>query len=250
MRSALSYTRAMLAEPKLAPTDWSSVIPAIASALNSTGHERLGHRADGVARTPLQVMTGIRPERPILQIIPSSQNPLDAKTLPLGRAVQVMKIDELQRSLYVPHKEVTISTQTRRNNTIAANNKTANIVAPSFSVGDFVLVRRATDRGQKLLFRWCGPRQITVVYNPLMYSVTLLRGSNCESLDCVRLIRYKDSFLRALVPRAIIELAVHTKARYEVDESIPDFDENNEDLFLRVLWDCVPDTRDWKWHPF
>ena len=42
MRSILSATRAMIAELKLAPQDWATVIPAIASALNEAGLDRLG----------------------------------------------------------------------------------------------------------------------------------------------------------------------------------------------------------------
>lgn len=72
MRSVLAATRSMLAKLKLTPTDWCSVFPSIATALNSTSLERLGHSSDGIARITLEVLTGIFRGRPILQIIPSS----------------------------------------------------------------------------------------------------------------------------------------------------------------------------------
>lgn len=249
MRSILSATRAMLAELKLAPADWASVIPTISSALNSTSLERLGHRDDGVARTPLEVMTGIRPNRPVLQITGNGHSHINAKTFPLARAAQIMHIDKLQNNLDVLHKEVAIRTQKRRDNTIAAHNRATNIVTPSFCVGDLVLVRRATDRGHKLQFKWCGPRQVTSVHSPLVYGVTPLRGGSPERIHCARLLKYKDSLLGTTVHPEILELADRTESRYEVAERIREVGEDGKKLFLRVEWEGLPDERDWTWQP-
>ncbi len=67
-RSLLSACRAILAELKLEPQDWASVIPAIASALNEASMDRLGRRPDGLARSPLEVMTGILPQAPLASL--------------------------------------------------------------------------------------------------------------------------------------------------------------------------------------
>lgn len=59
MRSVVSAMRSMIAELKLGPQDWLSVLPAVASALNETSLDRLGRRPDGITRSPLEVMTVI-----------------------------------------------------------------------------------------------------------------------------------------------------------------------------------------------
>ena len=46
MRSVLSTTRAILAELKLGPQDWVSVLPTVASVINEAINDRLGRRSD------------------------------------------------------------------------------------------------------------------------------------------------------------------------------------------------------------
>ncbi len=55
----------MLAELKLGPQDWASVIPAIASALHEASMDSLGRSPDGLAGSPIDAMTGILPKRPL-----------------------------------------------------------------------------------------------------------------------------------------------------------------------------------------
>ena len=146
MRALLSACRAMLAELKLGQQDWSSVIPTIASALNEASMDRLGRRPDGPARSPLEVMTGMLPKRPFLRVLPVEANHTSAKTIDRARALQLIHIEELQKTLDEVHKDVQHAVSLRREHSIAAHNKATNIISPSFTVGDFVLVRRAVDR--------------------------------------------------------------------------------------------------------
>lgn len=97
-------------------------------------------------------------------------------TLTLASAKQAVKINALQRSLDDLHKQVYISSQARRDRAKEAHNRATTVRTPSFSIGDFVLVRRATDRGHKRQLNWCGTRQIPAVYSPLVYGVTSLQG--------------------------------------------------------------------------
>ena len=249
MRSILSATRAMIAELKLAPQDWTSVIPAIASALNEASLDRLGRRPDGIARSPLEVMTGILPSRPVLRILPRDPNVTKEKTLSNARAAQVLAIAELQVALDKVHKEVERSVSLRRERAIAVHNKATNIITPSFAVGDFVLVRRANDRGHKLRFRWLGPCRITSVHSPLVYGITPLRGGKVERVHCARLIKYRDSLLGKTVTKEMMDLAERTESRYEVVEKIVDVGEAPDGLFFRVQWEGLPDKRDWTWQP-
>jgi len=61
-------------------------------------------------------------------------------------------------------RSILSATRARRESAISAHNKATNIIHPSFEVGDFVLVRRANDRGHKLRFRWYGPCRVTAVH--------------------------------------------------------------------------------------
>ena len=234
MRTVLSATRAMIAELNLAPQDWTSVIPAIASALNEASLERLGKRADGIALSPLEVMTGISPNRPLLRIIPKEPNNAISKTMEHARAAQVISIKKLQHDLNNMHKEVALAVAKRREKAIALHNKATNIVSPTFVIGDFVLVRRSNDRGHKLRFKWYGPCRITAIYSPLVYGVTSLLGSKTERVHCARLIKYRDSFLAEPAPDAMLHFAATTEAHFEIVESITGVGEAPDGLLFRV----------------
>lgn len=246
MRPILSATGAMLAELKLAPQDWDSFIPSIASALNEAGLERLGRRYNGITRSPLELMTVILPNRGILRVLPKNSCFEDSKSITHARATEILSSRDLQESLNNVHKDVTRSVTDRREKSIHAHNWATNIVAPSFSVGDFVLVRRANDRGHKLRFRWYGPYRITTVHSPLVYTVKSLQGDK-EPVNCVRLLKYRDSLMGEAVPKEMMDLAERTESRYEVVDSIKEIGEAHDGLFFQVMWDGHPDKRDWTW---
>lgn len=249
MRSVLSAIRAMLAELKLAPQDWPSVLPAIASTLNESSLDRLGRRPDGAARSPLEVMTGISPKRPIVRILPPSASFIESKTLSHAHAAQIVKISDLQASLDKIHKDVERLVSKRREQAVAKHNLSTNIVLPSFNVGDFVVVRRASDRGHKLRFKWFGPLRITAVHSPLVYSVTSLSNGKTERVHCARILKYDDSLQGSTVPQEMIDIALRTEARYEVVEKILDIGEAPDGIFFQVQWDGLPDKEDWTWQP-
>ena len=96
MRPVLAATRSMLSELKLAPHDWMTVVPSIATALNEAPLPRLGFRPNGIARCPLEVMTGIKPRRPILRVIPRDAFALNGLSVAHSRALQIFQIQELQ----------------------------------------------------------------------------------------------------------------------------------------------------------
>ena len=192
-------------------------------------------------------MTGITPKRPVLRILPSSPCFTKEKTLEHARAAQIIAIAELQAAFDKMHKEVERSVSLRRERAIAAHNKATNVVSPSFVVGDFVLVRRANDRGHKLRFRWFGPCRIKAVHSPHVYSIAPLRGGKTELVHCARLIKYRDSLLCKPVPKEMMDLAERTESRYEVVEKILDIGEAPDGLFFRVQWEGLPDKRDWTW---
>lgn len=81
IRSIFSSTRAMLADFKLAAQDWNLVLTSIMTVLNEAGLPRFGFRSDCIARSALEVLTGIQPNRKILRFIPPE--PAGAKPVPL-----------------------------------------------------------------------------------------------------------------------------------------------------------------------
>lgn len=125
-----------------------------------------------------------------------------------------------------------------------AHNKATNRIQPHFSAGDFVLVRRATDRGHKLPFRWFGPCLITVIYSPVVYGVSPLREIKTDRVHCARLIKYRDSIIGSPVPKEMIELAEATETRYEVVENIIEVGKAPDGLFFQVQWEGLPDKRE------
>lgn len=185
--------RSMLAEAKLGAQDLASVLTSIASFLNDTSLKRLERNSKEIPRSPLEVMTGILPQWQVLRILPTRMNQLEARTFEHARALQVMNIDYM-------HKDLKRSVFLCREIAINAHNKATNIIQPQFTISDFVLFRRATDRGHKIQFRWFGPCRITAVYSPLVYGASPLRDGKTDRFHCARPITYKDSLLGKPVP--------------------------------------------------
>lgn len=146
------------------------------------------------------------------------------------------------------HKDVTKSVSIRREKSIATHNKSTNIQNQSFAVADFVLVRRARDRGPKLYFKLYGTCRITAVYSSLVYGLTSLLGGNTERIYSARLTKYQDSLLWKEVLQETLDLADRTQSSYEIIDKIIDIQQAPDGIFFQVQWECLPDKRDWTWH--
>lgn len=129
---------------------------------------------------------------------------------------------EIERSVYLS-----------RARAVASHNTPTKIFSPSFSIGDFVPVRRANVRGHMLRFGWFGPFRITSLYSQLVYGVTPLCGGQTERIHCARLIPYRDALQESTVPPAILDLAEQTESRYEVVEKIIDVGKAPDGPFFR-----------------
>ena len=99
------------------------------------------------------------------------------------------------------HKDVQEKINKKRLSEIQRHNNNTNIVSPSFNIGDFVIVRRATDKGHKLQFKWTGPAVITAVHGKLVYGVTPLTNDKEERVHSARLLPYQDQLLDTTVPK-------------------------------------------------
>ena len=117
----------------------------------------------------------------------------------------------------------------------------------SFNLGDFVIVRRATDKGHKLQIKWTGPAVITAVHGKLVYGVTPLTNDKEERVHSARLLPYQDQLLDTTVPEKWLEFADRITSTYEKVESIMDLKKEDENFYFHVKWDGPPDPRDWTW---
>lgn len=135
----------------------------------------------------------------------------------------------------------------RRQKAIEKHNTATNIIQPAFELGHFVLVRRGTDRGHKLSFKWKEPRRIVAIHSSLVYSVEKLSGGDIEKVHSVRLTPYRAAAENTIVTPRLLELADKTEVRYEVVDSILDLGEAEDGLFFQVRWEGLPDKRDSTW---
>lgn len=142
-RDVLVAPRAMLTELKLAPSDWIFVTPAVTTPLNFTSFDRLGAVNDGISRTPLGLLTGIRPTSPSLQVVPFDKFILKVKTIALARTTSVIHIEKLQKDLNDLQTSVAQRNNQRRTRTMASHNSANSILFRSFALGDLVSVRHA-----------------------------------------------------------------------------------------------------------
>lgn len=188
MRTVLAALRYLLLEFKLVPQDLKEIISAIPTIINSAGLERLGWNEDRTFRSPLQAMTGIVPSRPITPIVPTNGDMLNGITVSEADGKNLINIDALQNSLHNIHKDVSEKVSHRRKTGIASHKKSTNVVEPRFEVGDFVLVRRAFDRGHKLQYKWFGLLHIDQVHSPLFYSVAKFIGTDSQRVHVTCLI--------------------------------------------------------------
>lgn len=136
---------------------------------------RLGHRSDFIALSPLEVMTGFRSDRPLLQICPTLKfyRRSNARTSASNTSHFYIYASFLREKC--PQRSVEHLGSLLRERASAAHNRATNIFPPSIEVFYFVLVRRTNYGGCNLRFRWFGPCRVRVVYGQILYLITLIQ---------------------------------------------------------------------------
>lgn len=228
---------ALLTELKLAPQDWPSTIPLVASILNEAPLPHLGKRPFGTCRSPLKVMTSIQPPRNTL-----INGSTGSKTLRLDRirAKQLVPINDFQSSVDQMHKDTAARVTKARRKHIETHNRLTNIIQPSFEVGEFVLVRRAQGKGHELNSRWLEPRQVVKVYRDLVYDVAKLNGGGIEHVHCARMLLYRPARENTQVSNELLDLAERSEAQYELADKIVAIGEDHDSIFFQVCWLGLP----------
>lgn len=164
VENAICHLRAastsLLSYYRLRPKDWPLVIDVVMRALNEAPLRLLGTRRDGTYRSPLEVMTGIRPRR--AEFTFSVPDPDDVKSVSIERAhmEQLVNIEELQVALDNMHRDVEKRVFYNRKKHTKEHNRRTNIVLLDFKLGDFVMVRTIGKAGHKMRFRCTGPRRV------------------------------------------------------------------------------------------
>jgi len=193
MRQIQAAYRCIQSEMKLGPQDWPTVVGMIQSVLNEAPLKRLGSKGNGTHRSPLEVMTGIEPNRKTFSNMRIGTKRFKEKSLTKARLMQVLEINVLQEAFDKMHKTTAEKVKKNRERKIQDHNKKTNIVSHRFNIGDFVLIRRPQDKGHKLSCRWIGPRRITKVLGDLVYETENMVTGKHETVHAARIISYRAS---------------------------------------------------------
>lgn len=250
-REVLRSCRALLHEFKLSPKDCPSVTKCIQSLLNQAPLKRLGPRDNHmpkVFRTSLDVFTGCKPTRPLLRALPISSY----RTVPglsEVRSKELVGISETREGFEQMHREVLELSSRRRQNSVSRHNAMTNVRTTRFEIRDFVLVRRAHDKGHKLKFMWCGPRRIVNVKSAWVYVVQNILSSKQETVHARRLMKYKSDIDGKEVDPGLLSYAEHLETSYQDSLALRAIRARDNHIEILVEWDGLPDELDQTWEP-
>lgn len=86
--------------------------------------------------------------------------------------------------------------------TRACQNRKTNVHPAHFSVGDFVIMRRAQKKGHKLSFLYRDPRRFVGIDSELVFEFEGFDGTKREKLHSKRLLLYRaDTENKPVAPR-------------------------------------------------
>ncbi|CDF35328.1 unnamed protein product [Chondrus crispus] len=164
--------------------------------------------------------------------------------------MQLLEINKLQNDFDNMHRDVERRVSSNRAKQIQHHNNNTNIISTIFCVGDFVLVRRAQNKGHKQSFRWIGPRSVAKVVSEIVYAVENLVTHQVEQVHAARMILSRAKMDGKKVSAKLMKHAEHSEARFEMIEKLMDVTgTRKEGIWIQVQWLGLPDRRDWTWQP-
>lgn len=134
----------------------------IQTVLKEAPVKRLGTRSDGLFRTPLEVITGVKPNRNTKAYIELPNVLLKDKAKVISTLL--VYLDQL-------HEDVEQLCNKKLSRARYIHNKKKNIKPKMFCVGEFVMVHKATEKGHKLSYKWTGSRHIVNVISEVIYDI-------------------------------------------------------------------------------
>eukprot|EP00300_Choanocystis_sp_HF-7_P042111 c8876_g2_i1.p1 GENE.c8876_g2_i1~~c8876_g2_i1.p1 ORF type:complete len:548 (-),score=66.37 c8876_g2_i1:54-1697(-) len=232
-REVVRVFRALLAENRMQPSDWSCLVPIVQSVLNSSPSPRLG----GVS--PREIMMGLPPMAPLeIAYVRPDVEEVASLLVEVGPLV-AKHLETLRAALSTLHAGVK---KARDRRTGRASKTVGEQV--DFGVGDYVLV--ASVHPEKLRAFWRGPFQVAEQLNKWVYGVRSVVSGEVKNVHACRLRKFADSQLNL---SAELKLA----AEYDeeaVVEKVVDHRKAHEGLGyeLRVRWLGFEDSED-TWEP-
>lgn len=142
------------------------------------------------------------------------------------------------------HLIICIRKQPRRSREIASNKKT-NIIAHKFNIGDFVVVRRAQDKGHKLSYRWTGPRRITKIIGELVYETENMVNGKLETVHAARILPYRSNIDGTEVSESLMAHIEASEAKYEIVDELLSIEKSEGIFYIHTKWLGLPDKKDW-----
>ena len=196
----------ILSENGMNDSEWSTILPVVQYALNTSRRPRLGNRS------PMEVAFGKTPRTALRAILYRPSSTI-AKTERLKDIDFKKLVDDHIKGLTAQIDAFT--TAVHANDTAQrskSKDKSDRNLLPNLQVGDYVLVKRLKTGGRqssskrsrsKMALVWSGPHQIVDITNsPWIFMVKplLLRGASgkevpAEEVHINRMLRYADSKL-------------------------------------------------------
>lgn len=223
------------------------MVDLIQTVLIEAPLKRLGSRDGGTFRTPLEVMTGIKPLRSVYISAKFANSEALHRMIEKTRAIQTMEICNLQNALQEMHKDVGTRVSKNREQQIRRQKKQTNIVSPSFEMGDFVLVR-TQKKGHKQSFKCPGPNRIVRILGDTVYIVESLTGEKMETVHAEGLLRYQAEMNEKEESQKLLNHAKHTISNFEIIERLIKISKSGTNqLHVLVEWAGLPDEADYTW---
>lgn len=147
------------------------------------------------------------------------------------------------------HRDVECVVSKSRLRSIANHNAKTNVSAANFSIGDWILLRRARKSTHKLSFVWGGPYRIVECKSDLVYVVEPMNRSTKEIVHARRMILYRADMDGKDVSEDLLRASEHLTTKYQISEAIRDIGLQDEDIMLRIEWQGLPDENEWTWEP-
>ena len=216
-RETLRALRAVLAEFRLAPSDWPSILECVQSVMNHAPLRRLGNSdpsISGVYRTPLQVFTGHTPTRPLIRTAPIEQYQ-PARDTSEVQLCQLIEVKKLQLAFDAIHKDVVGLTTHSRQKSIEQHNRKTNIQPINFVEGDLFVVRETRRMKHKLVFLWRRTRRVLSCVSPNVFVIEDLVSGKRKEIHARRIQFYKSTLDGRELSREEMSLVEHLEAHYE-----------------------------------
>lgn len=248
-QEVIRATKAVTHELLISPKHWPAVLECVQSILNQSPLRRLGLRdkeTPGVFRTPLEVFTTMKPNRPLLRALPIRKY-AHCKSIDHIRALQLIEIDKIQSKIEEIHRDVEKNISASRQKSINTHNARTNVLPINFGKGDFVLLRKAQPGGHKLSYKWIGVYRVVEAISSHVFEIENLFTKRLERAHARRLMFYRADMDGKEVTKELLRYVEHCATTYQTVLKITDIRETEGKIQIEIEWEGLPDREDRTW---